>query len=155
MNWQSVLECSPIHSPFWFGAHTQGSGRVLKKTVFWGKQSFRQVIPKSLVLCVGFSLSTKNEGPGSCFFSHIPIFRKETLKKQEYSAGIRPEDAWASLEKPSFACSLGSAFHTSIRRCMRICMTILHSSFHWRCDVFLSQEFPPFVKLFQTSRVGW
>lgn len=87
-------------------------------------------------------------------FFHIPIFRKVTLKKQEHSAGIRPEEAWASLEKHSFACSFSSAFHTSIRSCMRSFMTILHSSFYWRCDVFLSQEFPPFVKLFQTSRVG-
>lgn len=122
---------------------------------FLRKADFQTSYSKKFGIMRGLQSQHKKLRPWFLFFFHIPRFRKETLKKQEYSAGIRPEDACASLEKPSFACSLGSAFHTSIRRCMRICMTILHSSFHWRCDVCLSQEFPPFVKLFQTSRVGW
>lgn len=43
---------------------------VLKKRVFLGKQSFRQVIPKGLALCMGFSLSANVEGPDSWFFSY-------------------------------------------------------------------------------------
>lgn len=120
-------------------------GEFWRKQSFLRKAEFQQVIPKGLVLPLDFSLSTKIKGPGYCFF------RKETLKEQEHSAGIRLEGAWASLEKPSIACNLGSAFHNSIRSCMRSCIAILHPFFYG----FLSQEFPPFVTLFKTSRVGW
>lgn len=106
------------------------------------------MIPNGLVLFMGFVSAEKWKALFPKIF-HISMLRKEILKQQEYSAGIRMEDAWASLEKLSIASNLGSAFHNSTRSCM----TILHYSFYGSCDVFLNQEFPPFAKLFQTSRV--
>lgn len=131
--------------------HTQGFGRALKKTEFSEESRVSDKWFQKVWYYAWVQPQHKSSQNLVVGFFDIPTFRKETQKKQESSAGIRLEDAWANLGKPSIACNFGSAFHNSIRSCM----TILHSSFYQRCDVFLSQEFPLFVKLFQTSRVGW